>query len=229
MAAPGTEQAAGSSQTLARGLRVLRALADRPEGLSVSELAAELGTNRPVIYRLLGPLAAERLVVRGDGGRYTLGLGLLELASRVRPRLQEVAAPVLRELADGLDATAALTVREGDEAVVALVVEPHGTQMRVAYRAGFRHPVGRGAPGIAILAAAPPQPGERAEIAEARARGWSRSSGELLPGATGVAVPVVVQAQGLEASISAVWLDTRDEAKAAAATRQAADAIAAAL
>ncbi len=224
-----SEKTSNSSQTLARGLRILRVLADEPEGLSVSELAAALETHRPVVYRLLGPLTQERLVVRGAGGRYTLGLGLLELASRVRPRLQEVAAPALRALADELDATAALTVREGDEAVVALVVEPLGTHLRVAYRAGFRHPVGRGAPGIAILAAGPPLDGERAEIAAARGRGWSSSSGELLPGATGVGVPLVVPAQALEASISAVWLDARDAAKAAAAVRRAAAAIAAAL
>jgi DNA-binding IclR family transcriptional regulator len=224
-----SDERAGSSQTLARGLRVLRALADHPEGLSVSELAAALETNRPGIYRLLGPLTGERLVVRGAGGRYTLGLGLLELASRVQPRLQEVAAPALRALADELDATAALTVREGDEAVVALVVEPHGTHMRVAYRAGFRHPVGRGAPGIALAAAGPALPDERPEVTQARTRGWSFSRGELLPGATGVAVPLVVPAQGLEASISAVWLEARDEQKAASAVARAAAAIAAAL
>lgn len=124
---------------------MLRVVAEHPDGLSVSELADELETHRAGIYRLLEPLAAERLVVRGADGRYTLGLGLLELASAVRSRLQEVAVRELRRLADELRATTALTVRDGEEAVVAAVVEPTSTVMHIAYRAGLRHPLDRAA------------------------------------------------------------------------------------
>ena len=145
-----------------RGLRVLRVLADHPEGLTVSELADELVTHRASIYRLLGPLTEERLVVRGGGGRHLLGLGLLELASAVRPRLQEVAARTLRPLADELRATTALTIRDGADAVVAFVAEPSGTDMHIAYRPGLRHAIALAAPGLAILAAGAPQPGRAA-------------------------------------------------------------------
>ena len=174
------------SLTLDRGLRLLRVLAQEPEGLTVSELADELDTHRAGIYRLLGPLTAHRLVVRGADGRHTLGLGLLELASAVRSRLQEVAVRELRILADELRATTALTIRDGDEAVVAAVVEPSGTAMHIAYRPGLRHPVDRAAPGLAILAGEAPLPGERPEVAVAREQGWAVTTGELLPGATGV-------------------------------------------
>src|SRR5664279_3972714 len=84
----------GQSLTMRRGIRVLRVLANHPDGLTVSELADELVTHRASIYRLLGPLTEERLVVRGSGGRHLISLGLLELASAVRPRLQDVAAPI---------------------------------------------------------------------------------------------------------------------------------------
>ena len=217
------------SQTLERGLRVLRVLADEPDGLSVSELAAELHTHRAGIYRLLGPLADQRLVVRGAGGRYTLGLGLLELASAVRSRLQEVAVRELRLLADEARATTALTIRDGDEAVVAAVVEPTSTDMHIAYRPGLRHPIDRAAPGLAILAGGPPEPGERSEIEVARRRGWAQSTGELLPGATGVAAPILVPGHETEASISAVWIESRDPEKMAEPLLRAARAIAAAL
>ena len=155
---------AAGSLTLERGLRVLRVLAGHPDGLSVSQLADELETHRAGIYRLVGPLASERLVVRGSNGRYTLGLGLLELASAVRSRLQEVAVRELRSLAEEVRATTALTIRDGNEAVVAAVVEPTTTVMHIAYRPGLRHPIDRAAPGLAILAGGPPLRRERPEV-----------------------------------------------------------------
>jgi DNA-binding IclR family transcriptional regulator len=195
-----------SSLTLERGLRVLRVLSEHPEGMTVSEMAGALGTHRAGIYRLLHAHLAERLVRRGED-RYFLGTGLVELASRVQPRLQEAAGPLLQALADELTATAALTVREGEDAAVVLDVRsPRHADMHITYRAGLRHPVAIAASGIAILAGGPPRPSERAEVTRARERGWSRSSGELLPGATGVAAPV-----GDFAAVSAVWVGERDE------------------
>jgi DNA-binding IclR family transcriptional regulator len=225
---PGTGSGEGS-RTLERGLRVLRLLAEQPDGLTVTELADELSTHRAGIYRLLGPLAGERLVVRGAGGRYSLGLGLLGLAAAVRSRLQEVAVHELRLLADQARATTALTLRDGDEAVVAAVVEPRSTIMHVAYRPGLRHPIDRAAPGLAILAGDPPLPGERPEVALARKRGWAQTSGELLPGATGVAAPILLPARETEAAISAVWIEPRDPAPTAEQVVRSAHAIAAAL
>ncbi|MEY2535140.1 MAG: hypothetical protein QOF29_3050 [bacterium] len=220
---------AGGSQTLERGLRVLRVLAEHPAGLSVTELAAALGTHRPSVYRLLSPLVEQRFVSRGEDGRYTLGVGLVQLASSVRPRLQEVALPELRRLADELRATTALTVRDGDDAVVFAVMEPRSTDMHIAYRTGLRHPLDRAASGLAILAGGPPRPGERAEVGEARTRGWARSTGELLPGASGVAAPIARAGRDAEASLSAVWIEPRDEAPVAERVVAAARAIAGAL
>jgi DNA-binding IclR family transcriptional regulator len=209
---------------------VLRVLADHPDGLSVSELAGALDTHRAGIYRLLGPLVDQRLAVRGEDGRYVLGAGLIELASRVRPRLQEVAIPELRRLADALGATTALTVRDGEEAVVAAVVEPRNTDMHIAYRTGLRHRLDQAASGIALLAGLPPRPGEREQISTARARGWSQSTSELLPGGvTGVGAPIVVSGHECEAAVTAVWADDRDPAGAAEAVMQSAKAIAARL
>lgn len=217
------------SQTLERGLRVLRVLAAHPAGLSVTELAGALSTHRQGVYRLLAPLMDQRLVLRGADGRYTLGIGLVELASGVRPHLQEIALPELRRLADEVGATIALTVRDGDEAVVFAVVEPRSTDMHIAYRPGLRHRLDRSAAGLAILAGGPPQPGERAEVGEARERGFARTSGEILPGATGVAAPIAVRGRDAEASLSAVWTDARDEGRVAERVVAAARTIAASL
>lgn len=222
-------QSTDRSLTLERGLRVLRVLGEHPDGLTVSQLADELGTHRAGIYRMLGPLLDERYVIRRADGRHTLGVGLLELASRVRPQLQEVAVPELRRLADELRATTALTIRDGEEAVVAAVVEPRSTDMHIAYRTGLRHPIDVAASGLAILAGCAPRAGERKEVREARRRGYARSTGELLIGATGVAAPIVIGDRDPEASISAVWVDARAERAAALAVMRTARAVGAAL
>ncbi|WP_143342803.1 helix-turn-helix domain-containing protein, partial [Crossiella equi] len=139
-----------SSLTLERGLALLQAVADADtEAPSISDLATAIGASRAAIYRLLGPLQARGLV-RREGSRVRLGLGVLQLAGRVLPQLRFAALPALRGLAEKLGATAHLTVVHGTEAQAVAVVEPSWTAYHVAYRVGTRHPVSRGAAGRAI-------------------------------------------------------------------------------
>jgi DNA-binding IclR family transcriptional regulator len=218
--------AATHSLTLDRGLRALYALLGQPDGMSVAELADALDTHRAAIYRLLAPLTEHRVVRRLADGRYVLGAGLIELASGVQSRLQEEADPILRALADQLGATTALTVRDGRDAVVAIVIAPRDQLVHLTYRTGMRHPLSTGAPGLALLAALPQRPGEPAEVAQARERGWARSTGQLLPGATGVAAPILSPANEAVAAISAVWITGVDVERAGRAIANAADALA---
>ena len=75
MAAPSGE----TSQTLDRGLTVLKLLAKSQDGLTVADIAEQLGTARPIVYRLLRTLEGHNLVGREDS-RYVLGFGIAELA-----------------------------------------------------------------------------------------------------------------------------------------------------
>jgi DNA-binding IclR family transcriptional regulator len=206
---------------------LLRVLANHREGLTVSELAGELGTHRAGVYRLLGPHLRERLVWRHADGRFYLGVGLIELAAAVQPRLQELAGPLLQSLADELTVTTALTVRDGEYAAVVLDVRsPSHADLHITYRPGLRHPVSVAASGVAILAGGPERPTERPEVTEARHRGWAQSTGELLPGASGVAAPIRQGPGEVEAAISAVWIGERDNERMARAVIATADAIA---
>lgn len=195
-----------TSQTLDRGIRVLHELADAHGGLTVTELAARIGVNRTVTYRLLATLEHHSLVRRDADGRVRLGLGVLGLARRVQPLLRDAALPVLRRLAEEVGATAHLTIADGGEALAVAVVEPSWTDYHVAYRVGSRHPLSRGAAGRAIMLArtgsansAPTQ------------TGYVVSKGELQPGAHGVAAPVL-GIPTMEASIGVVTLGPLDPA-----------------
>jgi len=186
--------AAETSQTLDRGLRVLSVLAASPHGLTVTELAAQVGVNRTVVYRLVTTLEQHGLARRDAGGRLHVGLGVLALARGLQPVLRELATPVLRGLAEDLGMTAYLTVADGGEALAIAVVEPNWTDFHVAYRVGARHSLELGASGKAILLA---RTGGSAR--------YAHSSGELQPGARGLAAPVL-GVDGLEASVGIVTL-----------------------
>ena len=116
--------ASETSQTLDRGLRVLKVLAESPDGLTITELSGRLQVNRTVVYRLISTLEQHALVRRDARSRLFVGLGVLHLASAVQPLLRDLAMPVLRSLAESLGSTAHLTVADGDEALALAVVEP---------------------------------------------------------------------------------------------------------
>lgn len=215
-----------SSKTLDRGLRVLAAVADAPEeGVAPAELASRLGLHRAQVYRMLGTLAEHRLVRRVQSSRYVLGVGIVEMAGRVAGSLQAAATPHLHSLAEDLRATAFLSVADGDGAVAVAVAEPRGTAFHVAYRVGYRHPLTRGAPGLAILAGRPAAAGDMPDVLGARDRGYASTSSQLEPGAMGVAAPIRAPG-GLEASVGIVTLEGRlDEASAGSRVVEAAHAI----
>lgn len=178
----------GGSQTLDRGLRALELVAGTAGGLTMQEVADSLGVHRTIAHRLLGTLAAHHLVSRGEDGRFRAGGGLLALSGGLHDTLRETALPVMRELADELESTVVLLVREGEEVVGISVASPTRSTYHLAFRTGSRHPLGRGAAGICLLSALPPRPGERPEVTRARAQGFAVSRGEVEPGAHGLAV-----------------------------------------
>ncbi|NUR43113.1 MAG: transcriptional regulator, partial [Streptomyces sp.] len=179
--------------------------------------------DRAIAYRIVQTLEEHALVSR-QGKRVRLGAGAATLAGRFRQQLVLLAQPVLQELADATGASAFLTLAHGArECVPVAGAEPavqHGP-MRVGYRIGVRHPLERGANGVAILALQPPSPDDSEDIARARERGYSVTSGQLQQGATGIAAGFEVPGAA-GASVGVVAMHEFDVESVAARVRESA-------
>jgi len=109
-----TPNGAPGSQTLARGLAALQLVAASRTGLSVQQVADDIGVHRTIAYRLLSTLAQFRMVAKGEDGRYRSAAGLALLGASFDNNVRQLSVPTLRALADELGATVSLLVAEGD-------------------------------------------------------------------------------------------------------------------
>ncbi|WP_328358829.1 helix-turn-helix domain-containing protein [Mycobacterium sp. NBC_00419] len=182
--------AAPGAQTLARGLTALQLVAGARDGLTIQQVADAIGVHRTIAYRLLSTLASYRLVARSDDGRFRVAAGLAALGATFDNNVRELSLPILRQLADELGSTVSLLVAEGDQQVAIAVIVPTHVSYQLSFHEGSRYPLDRGAAGVALLAAMPPQPGERGLVTETRAKGWVITHGEIEPNTYGLAVPV---------------------------------------
>ena len=178
------------SQTLARGLTVLQAVAAAPMGITVQEAAQYVGVHRTIAYRLLSTLAQFRFISRGEDGRYRSAAALAVLGASFDRNVRQLSLPTLRALADELGTTVSLLIAEGDQQVAIAVIVPSRVSYQLSFHEGSRYPLDRGAAGVALLASMPPRPGERDLVPETRNRGWVITHGEIEPNTYGLAVPV---------------------------------------
>jgi DNA-binding IclR family transcriptional regulator len=143
--------------TLAKGLKMLEAVAhsDGPRG--VSELGRELGITRSNAHRLLQTLAALGYVRQDqDRKQYEPTLRLFELGSAVVSHrdIRTVSQPVMRALGRHVDENVILSVRDGSEVVVLDRVEGTRT-LRTYTPLGSRNPMHCTSAGKLLLAYAP--------------------------------------------------------------------------
>lgn len=190
------------AQTLARGLRALRAVAQSPTGLSIAELAEHLGVHRSIAYRILAALSDARLIARGPDGRFRGSVGLIHLADGGLTALRVAVQPALMALADEVGATVSFFVREGDDAVALAVFESAQQGFRMGFQVGDRHPLDRGAAGLAIRTLEPARADDPERVAEARDKGYAHTFGEVEPNLHGLAAPLL--AGGLPCCINLV-------------------------
>jgi DNA-binding IclR family transcriptional regulator len=197
-----------------RGIDILYLLAEARQPLDIDAIANRLGVPKSSVYRIMRALRRRGLVhmVSEERG-YSLGLVLLQWAEAVRQGLDlvQVAAPVLRTLAQQVGETAILTIFDGTHAVTVDVVA-NAAALRVAPPLGRANPLHCGAASKAILAWLPeerwsellgkePFPAFtdktirdfvklRADLRGTRSRGYAISAGEVYEGAKAVGAPV---------------------------------------
>jgi DNA-binding IclR family transcriptional regulator len=144
-------------RTLRNGLRVLRLLSELDKPIGVTELGRQLKLDKATAYRLLATLLDEGFVEKdADSKRYTLGMGIVDIAtSRLRDTsVTACALSYMEALRDRLKETIALMVPDGRKMACALVSESQ-QPIRVAFDVGERIPVYRTASGFAWLATQP--------------------------------------------------------------------------
>ncbi|SFF64008.1 IclR family transcriptional regulator [Curtobacterium sp. YR515] len=240
--APSTEDAPARNAALSlrRGLRLLDRIADRTRNgepsVSLTVLAAELGTSKSTVLRLTAPMLENDLLRRTPDAGFTLGLGALLLGQSYLEGidLRAAAAPFLRRTAERTGLTCHLVVPDGTDIVYVDKVETRGT-VRMGSRIGNRLPMRNTASGKAMVAFGEPELLDRvlaepatamtehsivdddrwrAEIDRTHGRGYGIDDRENEPDIRCVAAPVLDHANQVVGAMSISGLASRFPAAA---------------
>lgn len=154
MAAKDAAGRAGQVRAITRAISVMRALSESPEGLSLSETAAQAGLAASTAHRILTTLESERFV-RFDSatGCWHVGVAAFTVgAAFARTRdVIVMARPYMRRLMESTGETANIFLESGGEIVCMGQVESRHA-MRALTRVGGRVKMHWSAGGKAMLA-----------------------------------------------------------------------------
>jgi DNA-binding IclR family transcriptional regulator len=233
----------------------LFAIAEALEGgrrLTLSEVARRAGLPLSTTHRLLAEWTEWGGVERGDDGRYSVGLRMWRLGVRqpTARRLSVLARPYLDDLLEATGEHVHLAVRDGLGATYLERLSGRDP-VTVISGVGAKLPLHATGVGLVLLAFAPSdvleavlaagpvkyqpetlttEPELRAQLAEIRATGLSRSVNALTPGAFSIAAPVLGHTGQVVAAVSIVArTDRMDEPQFAFGVRMAARGISSAL
>ena len=152
-----------STPSLDRALAVLHCLGGHPQGLTLSEIAAELKLSVNFVYRVTLSLVSHGYVVRDAEKRFSVGAAMLKLCQPVVDDvpLAEAALPAMRWLSEQTGEAAHLGMLSGFEGIV--LERVIGRAMIKFYvERGTRFPLHTSGPGKVMLAFLPEA--ERDEI-----------------------------------------------------------------
>jgi DNA-binding IclR family transcriptional regulator len=205
-----SDSASSLSQTLDRGITALEMIAFSDEPVSVADLAERMDLSKSVVYRLIRTLEARRFVRRTSQSRYEPSLYLGRVGAKSYRPLQAAAVPHMRKLANDLGHTTYVAMREGDEIVTVWVEEPTTTDT-VAYRPSVRHGVGKGATWIALTAGEPPSNEDTREVLKAREVGVAFTTGQVIPGLSAMASPIIAAGGECVGVLATVFLNRNED------------------
>ena len=236
----------GQVPAATRTLRVLRFLASQPEPTSLDRIMRACGLARSTAYHLLRAMIEEGFVVHlPDEHRYGLGVAAFEVGSgytRQEP-LQRISRRLLADLADRTGQSAHLAVLHGRD-VLYVVEERAPGRPPLVTDVGVRLPAHLTASGRAVLAALPAAQVRalypdaqafvdrhgtgprtlsqlRTLLADTRQRGYAVEEGEVTPGLSSVASPVLDHNAHPVAGVALTFADGETGALADAVRRTA--------
>jgi DNA-binding IclR family transcriptional regulator len=196
------------TQAVVRAIAILKAMARPGRGFGITELSVLLDLNKVAVFRLLGALEAEGMVVRDASGGYRLGPELITLGASAlgSTDLSIAAQDELVALVKLTGETATLEVLVGTEALI--IGEVQGRYLLgSAPELGRRSPAHVTSTGKVLLALTHSVPTlgllekrtpgtitshsdlER-ELAQVRRQGYAMASEELEVGFSALAAPV---------------------------------------
>jgi len=216
------------SQSLQRGLAILRSFTPEQPLLGVVEIAEELDLSRATAHRYLNTLVALGYLEQDASRKYRLSLRVadLGLAAWNAMGLPAHARPHLAALAKRTAHPVELAVLDGLDALLVDRVCPPGMgtrhrRLKDAAAIGCRRPLARTSAGKMLLACLPVK--QRVELVEQLAResvaeprallsalqqirveGLASAADELVSGAGGIAAPVLSESGETVAAISIV-------------------------
>ena len=202
--------------TVHRTVRMLAAVVDAAEPVSVKRLSEDFGLPTSTVHRLLQLLCKEgMLAVDTDTHLYGIGPELYRLSARVTAtvRWPEIVAPLLGKLSERFNETVLFCLYLPVHGALSFVARADGTQaLQYRIEMNSRFSLIWGASGLAVaaflpepviesvLAAEGPSPASgrplpsretlKRKFALIRNQGYAVSEGEKLPGARGIAAPV---------------------------------------
>lgn len=146
---------ASNVQVISRAAKILRALREHPKGLSLSQIAKEVGMARSTVQRIVTTLEQERFVTAASvNGGFRLGPEIMILAAAVHSDLREEIRPFLIKLSHEVNETVDLSVLDNGKVLfVDQIIAPHPLQATSQPGASF--PLHCTANGKAILASLP--------------------------------------------------------------------------
>lgn len=154
--AAGKEQDSGGSgiRVIARAVDVLTALCKHPDGLTLGEIAQEIGLPRSTVQRIVNALDDANFVIAASPtSGVRLGPALAVIAAAAKPfSIAELVRPLIAQISRETGETVDLAVIGSDKAVV--VDQTHGNHPLLAVSAvGTSLPLHCSASGKALLAA----------------------------------------------------------------------------
>lgn len=222
-----------TSSTVATALRLLKLLAEHPEGIGISEIARRMEIGKSSAHLLASTLVQQEFALRNDEGLYGLGIAAFEVGSAVPDAARfggELLAP-MRELADISGEAVSLAIPRNRDAVIVQRFETKHV-LRAEIGVGTRMPLISCASGKVLLAAMPEAeidnlyPGEELPrvtrhtlrskaslkatvLPVVREQRYALTEGEYAEGITGIAAGIADASGSLVAALSVAGPSSR--------------------